>query len=155
MGGRLFLNVRSKKALAYTVHAAAVSALYSGAFVTYIAGEASKEAAALDAMWHELDVLKKESVSKEELENARNALIGSYTLNTQTASTRVMDYINSFLLGRPIPYASLYRERVNQVTQEDLLRIASLTFNKENSTIGIVRGITGTTDAENIIAEGS
>jgi zinc protease len=155
MGGRLFLNVRSKKALAYTVHASAVSALYGGAFVTYIAGEASKEAAALEAMWHELDVLKKEPVTKQELENARNALIGNYTLYTQTASARALDYTNSFLLNRPLPYASLYRERVNQVTEEDLLRIASITFNKENSTIGIVRGTTDTTDAENIIAEGS
>jgi zinc protease len=155
MGGRLFLNVRSKKALAYTVHASTVSALYSGAFVTYIAGEASKEAAALDAMWHELEVLKKEPVSLEELANARNALIGNYTLNTQTANSRVLDYTNSYLLGRPLPYAPQYRERVNQVHSEDLLKLAQQTFNRETSTIGIVRGTTETTDAENILAEGS
>jgi zinc protease len=102
MGGRLFLNLRSKQALAYTVHATTISSLFGAAFVTYIAGEASKEAQAREAMWQELERLKQEAVSQEELDHARNALIGSYTLNTQTASSRVLDYTNCYLLKRPL-----------------------------------------------------
>ena len=57
MGGRLFINLRSKKSLAYTVYAGTASSLYSGAFLTYLAGDASKESAALEGMWQELDAL--------------------------------------------------------------------------------------------------
>jgi zinc protease len=151
MGGRLFLNLRSKKALAYTVHASTISALYGGAFVTYIAGDATKEAHALEGMWEELEELKRNQVSAQELENARNALAGYYTLNTQTASTRVLDYANCYLLGRPLPYAATYRELVRNVTADDLMQIASKTFRETHSTIGIVRGTTETTEAEKII----
>ena len=152
MGGRLFLNLRSKKALAYTVHASAFSALYGGAFVTYIAGEAAKEAQSLEAMWQELEELKENQVTARELENARHALIGNYTLNTQTASSRVMDYTNSLILGHKLPYAPVYRELVQKVTTSELQEIARNTFHQEKSAIAIVRGATETTEAEKIIA---
>ena len=152
MGGRLFLNLRSKKALAYTVHAAAISSLYSGAFITYIAGEAAKEVESLEAMWQELEEMKKNPVAAEELENARHALIGNYTLNTQTASSRVMDYTNSFILGHPLPYAPVYRELVQKITANELQEVARNTFEPEKSAIAIVRGTTKTTEAEKNIA---
>ena len=152
MGGRLFLNLRSKKALAYTVHASAIASLYSGAFVTYIAGEAAKEVESLEAMWEELEQLKKNPVTAEELENARHALIGNYTLSTQTASSRVMDYTNSLILGHPLPYAPVYRELVQRITASELQEVARNTFEPEKSAIAIVRGTTETTEAEKIIA---
>jgi zinc protease len=151
MGGRLFLNLRSKKALAYTVHASASSALHAGAFLTYIAGEASKEKEALEGMWQELENLKEQPVTEEEMENARNALIGNYTLSTQSAGARVMDYANSHILGRALPYAPIYRDLVQRVTALELLEIARQTFTRENSTIAIVRGSTEVPQAEKMI----
>ncbi len=148
MGGRLFLNLRSKKALAYTVHASPISALHGGAFITYIAGEASKEEQALDGMWHELEELKRTTVTAEELENARHALIGNYTLNTQTASSRVMDYTSSSILGRALPYAPIYRDMVQRVSARELLDVAQNTFQREHSAIGIVRGTKEIPDEE-------
>ena len=59
MGGRFFINLRSKKSLAYTVYAGAASHLYAGTFLTYIAGDASKGKIALEGMWEELETLKK------------------------------------------------------------------------------------------------
>ena len=153
MGGRLFLNLRSKKALAYTVHAAAISALYGGAFLTYIAGEASKEKQALEGMWEELEELKRNPVAPEELVNAQNSLIGTYTLSTQTAASRVVDYTNSHILGRPIPYAPAYREQVQKVTAGQLLEVAQETFRYEDSSVGIVRGTTAKTETEKMISE--
>jgi zinc protease len=153
MGGRLFLNLRSKQSLAYTVYAGTVAGRFSGAFITYNAGEASKEKQAIEGMWRELQKLKEEPVSVEELENARMALIGGYSLNLQTASSKVFDYQTSHALGRPIPFLPVYREHVQQITREDLLQVARETFREENSTIGIVRGTTEKTDAEKVISE--
>ncbi len=152
MGGRLFLNLRSKKALAYTVHASTFSALHGGAFVTYIAGEAAKEAQSLEAMWQELEELKKHPVAAGELENARHALIGNYTLSTQTANSRVLDYTNSLILGHKLPYAPVYRELVQKVTTGELQEVAQRTFQEEKSAMAVVRGTTETTETEKIIA---
>ena len=152
MGGRLFLNLRSKKALAYTVHASANSSLHAGAFVTYIAGEASKEREAVEGMWQELQNLKEHPVTDEEMRNARNALIGGYMLTTQTAGARVMDYVTSHILGRSLPYAPVYRDLVQRVTAAELLEVAQQTFSHDNSTIAIVRGARETPQAENMIS---
>lgn len=148
MGGRLFQNLRAKKSLAYTVYAGLAASLYAGTFITYIAGEASKEMPALEGMWQELERLKHEPVSGPELENAKNALIGGYVLDTQTASSRLYDFVYSYLLARPLPFAPVYRERIRSVTTDDLLAIARLTFHDNLSTMGIVRGATTPTDSE-------
>lgn len=151
MGGRLFINLRSKKSLAYTVYAGTASYLYSGTFLTYIAGDASKERQALEGMWEELETLQRSAVTDEELQNARNALIGGYALGTQGASARLMDYVNSYLLGRPMPYAPIYEERVRTVTAEKLLHAARRTFLRDAATLGILRGTTEMTDAEKLV----
>lgn len=150
MGGRLFINLRSKKSLAYTVHAVNAAALQHGTFLTYIAGEASKEEEALAGMWNELDTLQKEPVSGEELDRARNGLIGGYTLGTQSASSRIFDYVQSYLNHRPLPFAPAYRKLVHSVTAEQLIEVARQTFHRENSTLGIVRGTTGESDNERL-----
>lgn len=151
MGGRLFINLRSKKSLAYTVYAGAASHLYAGTFLTYIAGEASKEKLALEGMWEELEALKQQPVTEEELENARQALIGGYALNTQSASSKMIDAVNSYLLHRPLPYQPEYRKLIRSTTADDILEISRKTFLRETSTMGVMRGTTEMTDAEKLV----
>ncbi|MCI0414160.1 insulinase family protein, partial [bacterium] len=151
MGGRLFINLRSKKSLAYTVYAGAASHLYAGTFLTYIAGEAAKEKLALEGMWEELEALKQQLVTEEELENARQALTGGYALNTQSASSKMIDAVNSYLLNRPLPYQPEYRKLIRSTTADDILEIARKTFLRETSTMGVMRGTTEMTDAEKLV----
>jgi zinc protease len=151
MGGRLFINLRSKKSLAYTVYAGSSSHLYAGTFLTYIAGEATKEKLALEGMWEELESLKEQPVTDEEMENARQALIGGYALNTQSAASKMIDAVNAYLLNRPIPYQPEYRKLVRATTADDILEIAGKTFLRENSTMGVMRGTTEMTDAEKLV----
>lgn len=151
MGGRLFINLRSKKSLAYTVYAGTASAMYSGAFLTYLAGDAGKEAAALEGMWQELNGLKEAPVTSEELLNARAALVGNYTLNTQAATSRLVDSVNCYLLGRPIPFAGEYRKMLEMVTAEDIMELAQKTFVREKSALGVIKGTTEKTDAERLV----
>jgi len=148
MGGRLFRNLRSKQSLAYSVFAGNAAALHAGTFLTYIAGDAAKEEQALRGMWTELEELTASHVGQEELRNAQNSLIGNYILNSQTASARVLDYLNCYLLGRPIPFLDEYREHIRNVSTTDILDTSRATFLKEYSTMGIVRGTTELVEAE-------
>jgi predicted Zn-dependent peptidase len=99
-------------------------------------------------MWHELEELQKAPVTNEELENARHALIGNYTLNTQTASSRIVEALNSYLLNRPIPFIPIYREILQSIQPEQLLDIARKTFRREAATLGMIRGSVDGTQAE-------
>ena len=85
------------------------------------------------------------------MENARQALIGGYALSTQSASAKMIDAINCYLLGKPLPYAPVYRQLVRAATAEDILKIAQQTFNGETATLGIMRGTTEKTDAEKLV----
>jgi zinc protease len=151
MGGRLFQNLRSQKSLAYSVAAVVSSFLYGGTFMTYIAGNAAKEKEAMDGMWEELENLKKDGIRRDELEKAVNSLMGSYALSTQTASSRVQDYFNCHVLGRPIPFLPNYRELLQKIETEDIRQIARDTFVRDHSALGIVRGTTEQTLAEKLI----
>jgi zinc protease len=153
MGGRLFINLRSKRSLAYTVYAGVSSSLFSGTFLTYIAGEAAKEKLAIEGMWEELEKLKQEPVSEQEIINARNALIGGYAINTQSASSKLGDLLNNFLLDRPMPFLDEYKRRINAVKPEQVLETARKTFVRDFSTMGIVRGTTQLTEPEKRLQE--
>ena len=154
MGGRLFINLRSKKSLAYTVYAGTASSLHAGTFLTYLAGEASKEAAAREGMWAELEDLQEWPVTAEELANARAALIGGYTLNTQAASARVVDFVNCHLLQRPIPFAPQYRQLLEAVTAQDIMEAAKKTFRRDQAAMGIIKGSNEQTDTEKLVLVG-
>lgn len=151
MGGRLFQNLRSKKSLAYSISAGLFANLYGGTFLTYIAGNAAKEKEAMKGMWEELEELKEHGIRPEELENAIQALIGTYALGTQTAASRVQDYFSSYILGRPIPFSHHYRELLKTIQAGDIQKIARETFVREHSALGIVRGTTQQTAAEKLI----
>jgi zinc protease len=151
MGGRLFHNLRSKKSLAYSVTAALSSNSFGGTFMTYIAGNAAKEQESLLGMWEELESIKDHGIREEELQNAIQALIGSYSLGTQTAASLVHDYLGSYILGRPIPFLPHYREILKTIRSTDIQRIAREMFVRERSALGIVRGTTEQTSAEKLI----
>jgi zinc protease len=153
MGGRLFLNLRSKKSLAYTVYAGTASHLYSGTFLTYIAGEASKEKQALDGMWKELENLKNNPVNDQEMQNSRAALIGNYILNTQTACSRIVEAVNNYLLNRPLPYAPIYTQMVYSIRPEELMEVTQKTFDPDQACLGMIRGSTSSVQAEKLLQQ--
>ena len=102
-------------------------------------------------MWQELEDLQLNPVRTQEIENARAALIGGYALNTQAASSRISDYINCYLLGRPIPFAPEYRRILESIAPEDIRELAKKTFTRENAAMGLIRGTTEQTDAEKLV----
>src|SRR5262249_31569064 len=135
------------------VYAGVSSSLFSGTFLTYIAGEAAKEKQAIEGMWEELEKLKQEPVSEQEIVNARNALIGGYAINTQTASSKPGEMLNNFLLNRPMPFLEEYKRRINAVEPAHVLDAARKTFVRDFSTMGIVRGTTQLTEPERRLQE--
>ena len=78
MAGRLFLNVRDEKALAYSVGSFSRAQYDPGFFALYVLTTPDKVAPALEEMKAELERLKTEPVPEEELAQARNSLIGSH-----------------------------------------------------------------------------
>ena len=84
MGGRLFVDLRDKKSLAYTVTSFFTPAVHYGYFGVYIGCSPSKKNESLEAINDQISSLIKYGVTDEELERAKkNSLIGKNDISLQ------------------------------------------------------------------------
>ncbi len=86
--GRLFTKLRDEESLAYTVNSTYVSGPLSGYFQYYIAVSPNKVAKAKEGLLRELSNLIKYGLKAEELEKARNTLLGAQLIENQYLQTR-------------------------------------------------------------------
>jgi len=82
-GGRLFLDLRDRQSLAYSVSASNVEALAPGFFATYIATAPEKLAEARAGLLHQLAALVAAPPGADELERARRYLVGNFAIDLQ------------------------------------------------------------------------
>ncbi len=143
MGGRLFMELREKRSLAYTVTAFNIALLRGGAFFTYIATSPEKEEEARELLLNELVKVTKRAPSDAELKAAKAYAKGSYAIAMQ--GTRAVSYelIYHFMTGRGLEGLVEYDRRIESVNAEQVRHVAEEIINPEQSALGIVRGKIG------------
>ncbi|MCI0480872.1 MAG: insulinase family protein, partial [Candidatus Dadabacteria bacterium] len=87
-GGRLFIELRDKKSLAYTVTSFYTPGLEPGYFGVYIGTAPQKEEEAVNAIKEQLGLVLKDGVTDEELKRAQNYLVGSFEIGLQQNSSQ-------------------------------------------------------------------
>lgn len=143
MAGRLFVQLRGRESLAYTVFAGDVARPRVGYFYGYLAGEHSKESRARAGMLAEFDRLRHEPVSEGELERAKRYITGVNRIRLQTNSQRGEELVHSYLSGMGTDFMRRYLDGIAKVTVEDVQRVACSYFNLERYAIGVLRGGNG------------
>jgi zinc protease len=123
-GGRLFLELRDRRGLAYTVTATNVEAFHPGYFAVYIATAPDKLEAARSGLLSELERLLDSPPDADELERARRYLVGSDAIERQRDASHAAHVSLDALYGLG-PDASLrYADAVSAVSKDDVLRVA-------------------------------
>ena len=132
--GRLFMNLRDKKSLAYTVSPIMMFGVDAGYFGTYIACEHEKEALATASMKNELKILKTNKINDEELKRAKSFLIGRHVLGMQRYADLAFSYAFDELFGLGYDSYKEYENKINKVSNEDIIKTVNKYFNddKEN-----------------------
>ncbi|MCE5189570.1 MAG: insulinase family protein [Eubacteriales bacterium] len=123
MSSRLFQSIREKLGLAYSVYSYPTSYTGTGTFTFYAGTGEAQAAEVLGRMLDEIERVRKEGVTKEELERCRDQLKGSYLLGMESTSSR-MNALGKVLLLQKREYNE--REtirRIECVTMEDIERI--------------------------------
>ena len=129
MSSRLFQSIREKKGLAYSVFAANSSATRMGSFVIYAGVGHEKVKETVDAIKEELLILKKHSVSEEELGKAKEQLKAGYIFGQESVNSRMFAMGKNVLLrGRASEPAEVL-EHIDSVTIEDVDRVKRLICN--------------------------
>ena len=123
-GGRLFMNLRDRQSLAYTVTAFNQDAYDPGAFGLYIATKPENFQKALEGIHRELNRVREEKIPKDELARAKNYLVGSYDLSIQTNAAQASLMASFERYGLGYSAYQLYPKHIQAVTARDVQKAA-------------------------------
>lgn len=137
-GGRLFLDLRDKQSLAYSVTALLKEGKDPGIFGVYIAAAPQKKDAAVAGILDELRKAQESKVTEDEMRRAKNSLIGGYEIGLQEVSDQASDMANNELYGLGYDFRDLYPKKIDAVTADDVLRVAKKYITLDAYTISVV-----------------
>ena len=136
--GRLFRILRDERSLAYVVTSFLIFYPKKSAFVLYIGCSPEKEKEAISGFWEILEKIKKDGFEPEEIERAKNRLIGTQKLSLQSNLSISEDMAVNEVLGLGWNYSSLYENLVKSITQEDIKNLIKTFLKKEKSVLFIL-----------------
>lgn len=128
LSSRLFLELRDKKGLAYVVRSSYETFKLAANFMIYIATEPKNIEVSLKGFNEEIEKIKTIPVSEQELNDAKNNLIGKCAFIEETNIQQACGYAKYGVLGLGFDYSERMKESVKKVTPEQILNCAKKCF---------------------------
>lgn len=124
MAGRLFAELRDRRALAYTAAAYYDPVREPGALVLYLGTAPDSAARAETALRAEIERIRSTPVSAGELARAKGYLLGRYAMDRRTNERQAWSLAFHEVEGVGADYPDRYRRAVEAVTIADVQRVA-------------------------------
>lgn len=138
-GGRLFIELRDKLSLAYSVTSLSQEGVEPGYFGVYIATEPRKISTAIEGILRELEKITQEAVGQEEMERAKQYMVGSYEIDLQRNSTVATQLAFNEAYGIDRREWLQLPEKVLKVTPAEVLKVARKILKLDRYVLSIVR----------------
>ena len=126
MSSRLFQNIREERGLAYSVYSMNSFASNWGFFCIYAGVAHDKAEEAMAAVEHELELLRKEGVTQEELQMAKEQVKSSYIFGLENVNSRMFSIGKNKLLLDKVYSDEEVLSGFDKVTREDILVAAGM-----------------------------
>jgi zinc protease len=136
LGGRFFDAIREKQGLAYTVRMNNAFFARGGAVYNYIAFSPENEAKVKQSLEKELDKLRKDGITTEELRQSQAYSIGEFAIGMQTRSGSLLEYAREIYGGE----MENFGVGIKNVTAEDVKRAAQTYLDGKLLRVVVVRG---------------
>jgi zinc protease len=137
-GGRLFVELRDKKSLAYSVSSMSVESFDPGYFAVYMGTSPEKVDQALEGIRAELDQVRQTRISDLELERARRNLIGTHEIGLQRNASRAAAIGLDVCYGLGVETFLRYADEIGAVTAEQVQDVAQRVLTFDRSALVIV-----------------
>lgn len=138
-GGRLFVRLRDRMHLAYSITSFTAEGIDPGYFAVYIGTSPGNVEVAVEEILVMLDQVRDENVTEAELLRAKRYMIGLYEMDLQTNSSQASNagFNEAYGLG----YAGYkhYAQRVQAVTADQVREIARKYLLTDRYTLAIVQ----------------
>jgi predicted Zn-dependent peptidase len=122
--GRLFLNLREDKGYTYGAYSNFGGSKFRGTWTSSSEVRTDVTEGAMKEFMYELNRLRTEPVSTEELENAKRAIIGSFALSLEQPTTLLQNIITQKIYNLPADYWDTYPQKVSAITAADVQNAA-------------------------------
>lgn len=129
-GGRLFVELRDKNSLAYSVSPIKAEGIEAGYFGAYIGCSPEKAEKALQMMRAEFNKLKETLVSPAELERAKRYIIGRHDIDLQRTSSISSAVIYNDIYGLDLNEPFKAAEKYGPITAEQIRQVAQDIFSQ-------------------------
>lgn len=123
MSSRLFQNIREKYGLVYSVCAGHSAYINTGTFDISVGTSVENAPKVAELICGEIDRVKREKLTKDEVDTAKEMLKGSYILSYESTGARMQGAGRSLLLDKPIYTPEEALEKINEVSVESTAEI--------------------------------
>jgi len=140
-GSRLVDEIRVKRGLAYSVASFFDARKYPGSFQVVLQTKNASAREAIALVLQELERMRTEPVSEDELSRAKKYLTGSFPLrlDTQGKLSGFLTLVEYFGLG--LDYPERYPSVINTVTREEVTRVAKTYLHPEKAILVVVANL--------------
>lgn len=130
-GGRLFIELRDKESLAYTVSPMRMEGIDTGYFGAYIGCSPNKGEKAIEMLRAEFQKLVDTAVPELEMDRAKRYLIGRHDIDLQRNSSISSSILFNEIYGIPAEETFRYADRLRDISAEDIRKLAKEIFEQE------------------------
>lgn len=131
-GSRLMTNIREEKGLTYGISSSYSVNNLSGSHVICSNVKSDMYELVVDEIWKEMKKLCEQPICKEELDVVKNYIRGNFLQNFDNVLSVVESYKSLILTGKDMSYYRRRYDVLNNVTAEDLMRVAQKYYKQEN-----------------------
>jgi zinc protease len=134
-GGRLFVELRDRRSLAYIVTSFMRPGVDPGMFAFYIACDVSKTDTAIQGLFDEIGKVRSEEIQEDEVRSAKENIIGNHLIALQSTWSRAESRSLNELYGLGYDYHLKFVERISEVTPEQVKSVAEKYLDPEKVAI--------------------
>lgn len=138
-GGRLFMELRDKLGLAYSVAAFFRQGIDPGFIGVYIGTSPEKLEMATEGIKNELQRVREGKVHPDELERAKRYLMGNFEIGLQTNSAKAATMALSEIYGLGFSHFTEYPKRISGVTSDHVLDVARKYIDLDRHSLAVIR----------------
>lgn len=151
LSSRLSLKIRDELGLAYVIYSQFLEFQESGIWLVYAGLNNKNVLAGIKAIAQEFKKIKKESISKAELEKAKEFLKGRMILQNESTFEIVSFYGEQAALEPQIKTIKEVLKIIDQISPKDIQKLAKKLFVNKNLNLALVGPVKNTSEIKKLL----
>jgi zinc protease len=136
---RLVRNIRTEKGLAYSVGGGVGTAFdHPGILRLSMGTKSATTVESIQALYEQIDDLRKNPISEDEIKRAKDAILNSFVFNIDTPEKVLRERMAYEFYGYPADFLEKYRAGIEKVQPTEVARVAAKYLHKDQLAVLVV-----------------